>query len=307
MEEQISFGKKISSTLLTIGTVGLLGFLGYQDYTLTQTRKSLEKALVDTNNEFASTTQKLYGDISELGKLLVTLQDEKIISEQDLMRQREILDENNRQIQLLSGTLNVYKKLATTDKELLAKYSKVYFLNDIYTPKLSVTIPPSYTFNTKKEEMISADVWPFLQKMLDDAIVANVDLKIISAFRSFDTQSQLKSAYTVTYGTGSNRFSADQGYSEHQLGTALDFTTSKLGNKFETFEKTASYKWLAENAYKYGFILSYPKNNAYYIFEPWHWRFIGKALAQRLHAENKNFYDLTQREIDTYLISIFDN
>ena len=40
--------------------------------------------------------------------------------------------------------------------------------------------------------------------------------------------------------------------------------------------------------------------------EPWHWRFVGVALATRLHNENKSFYDLTQREIDAYLVSIFD-
>ena len=154
--------------------------------------------------------------------------------------------------------------------------------------------------------MILVEVWPFLKKMLDDAQTANIDLKIASAFRSFDTQSTLKSAYKVTYGSGSNKFSADQGYSEHQLGTTIDFTTTKLGADSSTFGKTASFVWLIENAYRYGFILSYPKNNSYYIFEPWHWRFVGKGLALRLHDENKNFYDLPQRDINEYLISLFD-
>ena len=142
--------------------------------------------------------------------------------------------------------------------------------------------------------------------MLDDANTEAVDLKIISAFRSFDTQSTLKSAYKVTFGSGANKFSADQGYSEHQLGTTVDFTTIKLGTNNSTFEKTPGYQWLVKNAYKYGFILSYPKGNAYYIFEPWHWRFVGKNLAQRLHDENKNFYDLDQRDINEYLITLFD-
>ncbi|PJC82708.1 hypothetical protein CO006_02150, partial [Candidatus Roizmanbacteria bacterium CG_4_8_14_3_um_filter_35_14] len=61
-----------------------------------------------------------------------------------------------------------------------------------------------------------------------------------------------------------------------------------------------------ENAYKYGFILSYPKQNTYYQFEPWHWRFVGMTLATKLHDTNQYFYNLAQREIDLYLISIFD-
>ncbi|MEK7495870.1 MAG: D-alanyl-D-alanine carboxypeptidase family protein, partial [Patescibacteria group bacterium] len=68
----------------------------------------------------------------------------------------------------------------------------------------------------------------------------------------------------------------------------------------------AARLWLTENAYKYGFILSYPKQNTYYRFEPWHWRFVGVALATKLHDGNKYFYDLSQREIDQYLVSIFD-
>ena len=110
----------------------------------------------------------------------------------------------------------------------------------------------------------------------------------------------------MSYGSGANSFSADQGYSEHQLGTAIDFTTLELGSDFSSFEKTDAYKWLLDNAYEYGFILSYPKDNTYYQFEPWHWRFVGKSLANTLHQENKNFYDVDQRTIDSYLISIFD-
>jgi len=55
------------------------------------------------------------------------------------------------------------------------------------------------------------------------------------------------------------------------------------------FNKTKAYQWLLNNAYKYGFILSYPENNEYYIYEPWHWRFVGIKLATKLHNENKFF------------------
>ena len=143
--------------------------------------------------------------------------------------------------------------------------------------------------------------------MLEAAKVSKVTLYVKSAYRSFDEQKSVKSLYTVVYGKGSaNQFSADQGYSEHQLGTTADFTTIGVNGSLSGFEKTVAYLWMQFNAYKYGFILSYPENNSYYIFEPWHWRYVGIALATRLHEEHKNFYDLDQREIDKYLPNIFD-
>lgn len=287
------------NVILVLLALGVIGYLGYQNYQLSQTKTALEIELANTKQDFASTTEKLSADIEAFRNLLIATQGERVTAEQNLRNQQEVLDG-------MSNTLGLYQKLVTTDRELLAKYSKVYFLNENYTPKLSVTIPTSYTLEPEKEKMISADVWPFLKKMLDDAQATSTDLKIISAFRSFDTQSTLKSAYKVTFGSGSNTFSADQGYSEHQLGTTIDFTTTKLGTDNSKFEKTPGYIWLTENAYKYGFILSYPKNNSYYIFEPWHWRFVGKGLAQRLHDEKKNFYDLPQRDINEYLLTLFN-
>lgn len=292
--------------LLAIGAVGGLGYLGYQNYQLRQEKWVLGGELEKTRQEFASTTQGLVVNIEALKQLLMATQADKTSAEQDILKQKELVSSMDAQVQLMSSTLGTYKKIVDTDRELLAKYSKVFFLSENYTPKLSVTIPTAYTLEPEKEKMISADVWPFLQKMLDDAQATSTDLKIISAFRSFDTQSSLKSAYKVTFGSGANKFSADQGYSEHQLGTTVDFTTTKLGLDNTKFEKTPGYLWLTQNAYKYGFILSYPKNNAYYIFEPWHWRFIGKALALKLHNENKNFYDMPQRDINEYLLTLYN-
>lgn len=306
MEPETHHGRKILLVLFTFSFIGSIGYLGYQNYLLKQEKQALGEELSKTRQNFASTSQALMVNIDALKQLLTATQNDKLNAEQDIIKQRDLVDAMNSQVQFISSTLDTYKKLAVTDRELLVKYSKTYFLNENYTPKHLIIIPYSYTFEPEKEMMISADVWPFLQKLLDDANTNAIDLKVISAFRSFDTQGTLKSAYRVIYGSSSNKFSADQGYSEHQLGTTIDFTTSKLGAKFYTFEKTASYIWLMENAYKYGFILSYPKGNIYYIFEPWHWRFVGKALALKLHNENINFYDLPQREINEYLISIFD-
>ncbi|TSC82784.1 MAG: D-alanyl-D-alanine carboxypeptidase family protein [Parcubacteria group bacterium Gr01-1014_20] len=207
----------------------------------------------------------------------------------------------------LSGTVGVLKKLSQTDPELLKKYSKVYFLNEHYTPTRLEIIDSKYIYDKNIPQQIHINAAPFLERMLASASNASVTLKIASAYRSFGTQAVVKSGYKVTYGAGTaNQFSAEQGYSEHQLGTALDFNSPETKEVFLGFEKTKNYKWLTENAYQYGFVLSYPPNNIYYQFEPWHWRFVGVALASKLHDENKYFYDLPQRDIDNYLVNIFD-
>lgn len=292
--------------MLTIALMGATAYLGYQTLKLSHEKEALQKELAATKQEFATQSQTLLENIDAIKQILAATQGEKSGLEQDLRQQQELVDAMEAQVQFMSGTVGTLKKLSSTDKELLKKYSRVYFLNENYSPKYLFPILAQYVYEPSKEKTISSEVWPFLQKLLDDANAAQADLKIISAYRSFGTQSMLKSAYTVTYGSGANKFSADQGYSEHQLGTTVDFTTGKLGASFSSFEKTSGYEWLMQNAYKYGFILSYPKNNGYYIFEPWHWRFVGKSLALKLHNEHKNFYDLTQREIDEHLVSLFD-
>ena len=210
------------------------------------------------------------------------------------------------QIKEIAGTVGNLDKLSKTDEELLQKYSRVYFLNEHYVPEALATVTPEYVFEPNRNHRVHAKILPYLEKMIKAAAENETPIQIISAYRSFAEQTSLKGGYLVTYGSGSNQFSADQGYSEHQLGTALDLTTLKLGAAFTQFEDTKAYQWLLENAYKYGFILSYPKNNSYYSFEPWHWRFVGEKLALRLHNENENFYDLDQRIIQNYLLTIFD-
>ncbi len=209
------------------------------------------------------------------------------------------------QISGIQGTVNVLEKLSKTDEELLQKYSKVYFLNEHYVPLNLSAIDRKYIYNKDEVYQIHSNVRAYLDKMLDAAANENISMEITSAFRSFGVQTSLKLGYAYTYGSGANQFSADQGYSEHQLGTTVDLTT-KDSVPFSKFETTPAYQWLQNNAHKYGFILSYPKNNQYYQFEPWHWRFVGASLAAKLHGNNQYFYDLDQREIDAYLVSIFD-
>lgn len=226
--------------------------------------------------------------------------------ENNLKAEKESNEMIKNQVETISSSVGVLEKLSKTDSELLKKYSKIYFLNENYKPLKLTYIDPKYLIQPTKQTQIHSDVWPHLQKMMDDANASGLDLKVLSAYRSFETQAALKNTYTVTYGTGANKFSADQGYSEHQLGTTLDFNITKNASVLTGFDKTNEYKWLQDNAYKYGFVVSYPKENKYYIFEPWHWRYVGINLATRIHNDNTYFYSLDQRDIDGYLVNLFD-
>lgn len=256
---------------------------------------NLKKGLVMTESELADTTARFNALQEERDYIY-----ENLLSEQA----KNSLFEN--QIKEIAGTVGTLDKLSKTDKELLQKYSRVYFLNEHYVPESLATVTPQYVFEEGRAAEVHSKVLPFLEEMLKEAEAQGLPIRIVSAYRSFAEQVSLKGKYLVTYGSGANRFSADQGYSEHQLGTTVDLTTVKLGANFTQFGETEAFKWLRENAYKYGFILSYPENNSYYQYEPWHWRYVGKKLALRLHNEGESFYDVDQRVIDNYLISIFD-
>jgi len=290
--------KKIVIKILILVFILLgLGYLGYYQYSFNQ---KIQNDLMSISSTFS---QK----ISDIETILLAAQENNTTLADALNAAKEKAEALDKQFKRVNSNVADLEKITKTDPELLQKYSKIFFLNENYVPLDLTNIPTQYTFNQDKIYKIHSEVWPNLKDLLEDAKDKGLSLQIISAFRSFTEQAQLKGAYTVNYGAGSaNQFSADQGYSEHQLGTTVDFTNPTVADTFSGFSKSSEYAWLKENAYKYGFTLSYPENNSSYQFEPWHWRFVGISLAKDLHTEGKNFYDLTQREIDSYIVNLFD-
>lgn len=271
---------------------------------------ALEEEKTKLTLAYASSTEALdvaSSTIAELASQLSLTAEELDELEDDYRKERNKNEEFENQIKDIAGTVSDLDKLSKTDTELLKKYSKVYFLNEHYIPEKIVEIDKPLLYNEALTKYAHGKVEPYLTEMLEDALADGVKIWVSSAYRSFDEQASLKGSYTVTYGSGANAFSADQGYSEHQLGTTFDFTTEGIGGGLVTaFENTPAFAWLEDNAHKYGFTLSYPKNNAYYVYEPWHWRFVGEDLAEDLYEDDSSFYDWDQREIDKYLIKIFD-
>ena len=283
------------SAVSAAGLFLILVFVGYTYWDLQTKYNSLKEEKISL--------EKTLGVREET---LAQIESERTNLQGELVGEKQKVEELGEQVGEITEVLEEFDKLSKIDPELLQKYSQVFFLNEHYTPAKLSSVKTEYRWDETKDTQIHSSVRRYLEDILSDAVDDEVNMYVVSAYRSFGDQSALKSGYKTLYGSGANRFSADQGYSEHQLGTTVDLTIIGVGAALSGFEKTEAYIWLQGNAYKYGFVLSYPKDNTYYMFEPWHWRFVGRKLARMLHREEKNFYDLDQREIDEYLINIFD-
>ncbi|MEK7610406.1 MAG: D-alanyl-D-alanine carboxypeptidase family protein [Patescibacteria group bacterium] len=285
----------------------IVGLVWFGEYRRSLVLAQLQATEQMINANLASTTEIFNSRIRELGERLDHVVNESSALGSKLSAEQERTAAVQDQIGKIHDTVGTLDQLSKTDPQLLQKYSKTYFLNEHYVPAKLTVIPSDYLFDKNKSIEFYFEAWPFLEKMFKVASAAGVDMRALSAYRSFGTQSSLKASYRLTYGAGTaNQFSAEQGYSEHQLGTTIDFTTATVGATLVGFEKTPAYRWLVDHAHEYGFVLSYPENNKYYQYEPWHWRFVGVDLATRLKRENKYFYDLDQREINNYLLVIFE-
>ncbi|PPA71132.1 D-alanyl-D-alanine carboxypeptidase [Jeotgalibacillus proteolyticus] len=127
------------------------------------------------------------------------------------------------------------------------------------------------------------------EEMKASAETEGFELIAFSTFRSFEYQEELYQRYVNDHGQEeADRFSAPPGYSEHQTG--LGFDIGEVGKEVnwadDSFSETEAAKWLEENAHQYGFILRYPPGKEEitgYQYEAWHFRYLGKELAQKVH------------------------
>lgn len=297
--------KRFPPHILSAGVVFvvLAVALGYQYWQVSKLTKHVE--LLTT--ELATTNTSLAQNVTELKNQTTGLSHTLNSTQQNIDAVKNQVGGVEQTVGSISGTVGNLQKLSQVDSELLRKYSKVFFMSENYLPARLTVLPEQYVYSTTRQEQFITEAMPYLHNLFASAQANGVTLYVKSGYRPFAEQKSLKSTYSTIYGAGTaNSFSADQGYSEHQLGTTLDFITTGLDGKLEGFDNTQAFQWLSANAHNFGFVLSYPKGNSYYIYEPWHWRFVGVKLATYLHSNNLTFYDLDQREIDTYLVNIFD-
>ena len=172
--------------------------------------------------------------------------------------------------------------------------NKQYQLPAAYAPSDLVTIETSGVRVTKSGMLIRNTIVSDLSAMVTAAGTQSVDLAVLSAYRSYDTQQNTYN-YWVSYNGGdtsaADMVSARPGHSQHQLGTAVDFTTNEISDQLgQHFGNTAAGQWLAQHAWEYGFAIAYPsgwESTTGYSYEPWHFRYIGKTNAAEWHGSGK--------------------
>lgn len=186
---------------------------------------------------------------------------------------------------------------ADTSKGMYTLVNKFYYLDENFSPDDIVSTEPKYSRDTAK---LNKTAYENFVKMADAASKDGLTIKITTAYRNYNFQSILYNNYVKSDGVkAADTYSARPGYSEHQLGYSADLTN---GNNvsFDDFETTKEFEWLSENAYKYGFILRFPKGKDYltgYKYESWHYRYVGLDIAKYIY-EN----DITYEEYYAYFL-----
>ncbi len=181
----------------------------------------------------------------------------------------------------LDRTFYTSVQLVKEPEQINVLVNKYNYLSSKFVPQL---VSMSSKYATYGGASMHPEAYQWFTKMVDDAAEQGLWLRCVSAYRSHSYQNTLYTRYVKNNGQKlADTFSARPGYSEHQTGLAVDINTASTSAHFEN---TAQYKWLLENAWKYGFILRYPQgkeNITGFRFEPWHYRYVGLEAAKAIH------------------------
>jgi D-alanyl-D-alanine carboxypeptidase len=216
--------------------------------------------------------------LKEFQALAATLPEEA--SERALAEPARFLD-------LVAGSL------ASPEGTLLL-VDKTHGLERSWNPADLVDLPRGTLRLSKDGLRLRSVVLDDLVSMSDAARADGFTLTVSSAWRSWDTQAALRSRALATQPREQvDRELAAPGHSQHQLGTAIDF-----GSIDDSFAETAAGRWMAANAWRYGWSLSYPQGREAetgYRWESWHYRWLGRSAAALVH---EFFGDSQQRFLE---------
>lgn len=187
-------------------------------------------------------------------------------------------------------------KEANLDDNNLILINKFYHLPDGYEPNDLVVLSTKY--NSGRNSSMRKEAADAFMKMVDGAMLDGIILKNASAYRNYDYQVSLYDNYVKRDGKEkADIYSARPGYSEHQTGLCTDINIID-----SSFDNTKEAEWLRENAYKYGFILRFPKGKEKitgYEYESWHYRYVGEKAAKIIYED-----DLTLEEYYAYYVKL---
>jgi len=158
---------------------------------------------------------------------------------------------------------------------------------NLVSPSVALRLPASNLEMQVRREAAEA-----MQKLFAAATSDGLRLMLASGYRSYSAQVSVYSAEVQNNGQAvADQESARPGHSEHQTGLAADLEPASRGCEvMACFADTAEGKWLAANAYKYGFIIRYQRGKTSltgYAYEPWHVRYVGVDLAAEINKTDQ--------------------
>lgn len=136
---------------------------------------------------------------------------------------------------------------------------------------------------------LNKDAAEKFEQLSNDAAKQGLDIKAASGFRSVNDQQEIWDAKVASSSPEEvAKVSAPPGHSEHHTGYTVDIATNANPTLTRDFESTPEFQWLQENAAKYGYEMSFPRNNSQGVsYEPWHWKYTGSKKAQQVFAKTK--------------------
>lgn len=258
---------------------------------------SIDKTILAVNNNIDSHNLKL-------NKIIESLLKQEYYIDSNLERYINYYNKNNKLsykeiVTRVNSNIDkkFYHNVNKTDisKGHLMLVNKFYYLDSNYVPNNLVSVNSKHGRGKLQKETYEA-----FKLMYNAASKEGLYLYISSPYRSYNTQKFLYNTYSKNDGKNkADTYSARAGYSEHQTGLAFDLGTAS-NHSINSFAESKEFKWVQKNAHKYGFILRYPYGKKYltgYIYEPWHYRYVGVDAATYIFE-----HDITFEEYYAYFI-----
>lgn len=183
---------------------------------------------------------------------------------------------------------NAYSRLSITHKIPVSEEWNLIVVNRWNELPEDYSVELTELSNGQK---VDSRIYPYLQEMFDAARAEDVYPVVREGYRTAEEQQEILDDKIQSYiNQGYSQVKAERtakewvalpGTSEHQLGIAVDINADKSKCSNEDV-----YEWLAENAYKYGFVLRYPPGKQKITgtsYEPWHYRYVGEEAAKEIY------------------------
>ena len=302
--------------VILIIALGIFGIVKYKEYKYQQTNeyKLLEHGYNDSEvarilEEFSDQEYIDYLLSNEKNSNIVSLLDEKYYLAKNFYSYVDYMNENS-DLDLSSIIRNInihldkdfYEVAYYTDTSLdtAMLVNKYYLLSSDYAPDDLVTVPQTYSWGDAGSQQVREVAYTAFLDMWNAAEKEGYYLMINSSYRSYADQETVYNNYKNSSGERyADSIAARPGSSEHQTGLAID-VFSRTNTNRNTFTDSAEAIWLAENSYKFGFILRYPEDKVDitgYSYESWHFRYVGEDIATYIY---KN--DITLEEYYAYFL-----